>query len=317
MSDDDDADYAAAAAADYYADYDNYRDAGSDEEDALPDDLDYYLENEPAFQQSALERDPAGLEIDQGTYTNIYRPISTEASARELLSGEINELPPDDVIIPDMPAKERQKVHNILEAKREHLNQVDAEAANEPRRIIVNQYSLPINEESEYTILDQAEAEHCKSHHTQDDAERIGNEEEDEEFVPMLISDPDALRRCTDESLYRVIPEYYPEIKKVTTSAKAFNDAIVQIEVSFNAREIQDANLYTKAKRVGEVLSSLVYRFIDIFYAMNPQHSEDREFKVQVGFSVVMKKLKKGWPREVLERSIRPCNILQRSHDHR
>ena len=36
MSDNDD-EYAAAAAADYYADYDNYRDAGSDEEDALPD----------------------------------------------------------------------------------------------------------------------------------------------------------------------------------------------------------------------------------------------------------------------------------------
>ena len=70
MSNNDDADYAAAA-ADYYADYDNYRDAGSDEEDALPDDLDYILENEPAFQQAALERNPHGLEIDEGTYTNI------------------------------------------------------------------------------------------------------------------------------------------------------------------------------------------------------------------------------------------------------
>ena len=188
MSDDD----YTASAADYYADYNNYGNADSDE-DALPDDLDYYLENEPAFQQAALERDSVGLEIDEGTYTNIYRPSATEANAVEILGRQINELLPDKVIIPDMPFKEREKITQILEEKRQHLNQVNVEAANEPRRIIVNQYSLSINEESEFTILDQAEVEHCRNPHSTD-AERIGYNDDEEELIPFLISDPDAMK---------------------------------------------------------------------------------------------------------------------------
>ena len=93
--------------------------------------------------------------------------------------------------------------------------------------------------------------------------------------------------------LYQSNPSVLPEFRKVKTSAEAFGKAIIQMQASFNVPQVEDANLYTRAKRIAEVLSTLVYHYIDIFYARNPHHREDREFKVQVGFSVVMKKLKK------------------------
>ena len=156
-------------------------------------------------------------------------------------------LPPDDVEIPPMPKKQRKKVVQILEAKKRHLDFVDAQAAAEPRKNNVNQFSVPVNEDSEFVINDAEETQHCRNPHPPnaqavDDADYIDNEEE-YELLPMLIAKPKDMRHCTDETFYKVIPMYYKEVKKISTSARAFDNAIVQIKTNFNGREIEDAFL--------------------------------------------------------------------------
>ena len=57
----------------------------------------------------------------------------------------------------------------------------------------------------------------------------------------MLISDPQFLRDCTDEALYNEICDKFEEFSDIQTTARAFDDAIVQIEAKFVASQVEDA----------------------------------------------------------------------------
>ena len=111
------------------------------------EDLDYYLENEPEFQQEALEGDPLALELNEdGGHRNIYQPHEGNMEIKDLVVRHADKaLPPDNIRIPPLPQKDRRKLNRILEGKKRHLDQVDAEARHEPGYILVNKFSEPVN----------------------------------------------------------------------------------------------------------------------------------------------------------------------------
>ena len=263
------------------------------------EDLDYYLAHTPYLQKNALEQDPQGLVLDEekGAHRYIFQtqeePPNSNIIDRVQRDAEVRALPPDNIQIPPLPQKDKKQLQRILVGKKRHLDEVDEEARSEPRYILLNKFSEPVNEYSSFEINDRGEAMDCENEPPPDAMPTVDVDEYDAGMVPCLIADPQAMRICSDENLYQLIPQYYPEFKKVSTSARAFNGAIIQMEANFNVREVEDALLYNKAKRISEVLSTLVYCYIDIFYARNPQHKRDREFKVQVLLAIVVKKLRK------------------------
>ena len=104
-----------------------------------------------------------------------------------------------------MPQNEERQVKRILEAKRRHTEEVDEEAREEPRKIIINEFSYPIDRDSYFEVLDPDEVEDTA--YVREDGEVVEQ--------PMLISDPQFLRDCTDEALYNEICDQFTELTSI------------------------------------------------------------------------------------------------------
>ena len=179
-------------------------------------DTQWYLDNMPQFQDAQLEQDPRGLILKQDKVPRNFlqrlpQTLDDENEEGYLTHkiaqavGEKISPPETAVIIPRMPQNEERQVRRILEAKRRHTEEVDEQARDEPRKIIINEFSYPINEDSYFEVLDPTEVEHT------------AYQREDGEVVeqPMLISDPQFLRECTDEALYNEICDQFTEFTSI------------------------------------------------------------------------------------------------------
>ena len=189
------------------------------EDDILDDEQDdtqWYLDNMPQFQDAQLERDPRGLVLKQDNVPcNFLQrvPITLDDEDEEgYLTHKIAEAvgekvsPPETAaIIPRMPQNEERQVKRILEAKRRHTEEVDEEARDEPRKIIINEFSYPIDRDSYFEVLDPNEVEHTA--YVDENGEVVEQ--------PMLISDPQFLRDCTDEALYNEICDQFTEFTSI------------------------------------------------------------------------------------------------------
>ena len=118
------------------------------------------------------------------------------------------------------------------------------------------------------------------------------SEEEAEDYSLWLLIEPEETEE-NEATFFAKMKAKCPSIREIRVITKAFDTAIEEIEVLFVRDIYKDANLYTNAFVIASIIGTIVYRYIDNFFKTHTDLQETREFKVQVGFNAIFKKLKK------------------------
>ena len=216
-----------------------------------------WLNNQPRLQQGVVDQPP---EI---TRQDVDFPEVIEGVA----ATDFPETDVHDVFIPPMDDAEEDLVVDILQRKREHYDERDGDARFAPRLVVLSGFTQPDGDDFSYYNVEGR-------------------------TIPSLVMTPDQAFVESDREFFTLL-KTIPLIRDVFTYQTAFDEAIVEIEVAFNPAMVKDSYLYFNASTIANVLSTIVYRFIGLYYRRNPKHTLTREFKVQVGFHAVFKKLKK------------------------
>lgn len=174
-----------------------------------------------------------------------------------------------DVFIPRMTEEENDELSKILQGKMVHLRARDdtIPLSNPPQ---IQQRFVKPDEDNNYDIT-------------------MG----DRDSVTPLIFPEDDTFNADDSVFFEQLKEDVPSIRNVFVTTKAFDDAIVEIEVLFHANMLRNMELVRQADNICRALGTIVYRYIYNFYEEYPLLGDTREFKVQVGFTAIFKKLKK------------------------
>lgn len=186
-----------------------------------------------------------------------------------------------DPYIPRMSEEEEKELDAILDAKDEYTHKKE----------------LAVKEPSEYMHIDSRYVGpelpgEGDFHMIITDLPEGTTEEEAEDYAPRLLLNEINVDE-SEESFFKRLKEVCPTIREVKVTSKAFDNAIEEIEVLFVRDVYKDANLYTHAFIIASIVGTIVHRFIDTFFTRHPELQKTREFKVQVGFCAVFKKLKK------------------------
>ena len=176
----------------------------------------------------------------------------------------IDEGDEEEPYIPPMSEQEEAEIDNILAAKYQHMNKRDY---YEPAQI--NRRFRNPNQDGDLEMTDGTEVQ------------PFFNFLSDEFNYP-------------DEGFFEAMMAALPCIRNIFVTARAFDDAIIEIEVLFYTEKLRNTLLVENAEDIACALGNIVYRYIYNFYTMNDgEYVSKREFKVQVGFSAIFKKLKK------------------------
>lgn len=176
----------------------------------------------------------------------------------------IDEGDEEEPYIPPMSEQEEAEIDNILAAKYQHMNERDY---YEPAQI--NRRFRNPNQDGDLEMTDGTEVQ------------PFFNFLSDEFNYP-------------DEGFFGAMMAALPCIRNIFVTARAFDDAIIEIEVLFYTEKLKNTLLVENAEDIACALGNIVYRYIYNFYTMNDgEYVSKREFKVQVGFSAIFKKLKK------------------------
>ena len=170
--------------------------------------------------------------------------------------------------IPPMDPTEERELRRILEQKMRHQGKRDPLVPfNDPPHI-----------ESEFKNPDGDDSFDMKKG--------------DEEVVMPWIEGGNELT-MEDEDFYEILRERAGFIRRVVIAAKTFDDAIIEIEVIFDPAQLRNLRLVEKANDIARAIATIVYRYIAYYYVKFAAYANRREFKVQVGFTAIFKKMKK------------------------
>ena len=173
----------------------------------------------------------------------------------------------DEPYIPPMSEQEQREVSRILDRKTRHMNEQDPGFRLERQQI--NKTFIFPERDDNYVMSRGAAVRPFYN------------------FASFQFHYP-------DEDFFAALRHRVPCIRNIFVTARAFDDAIIEIEVFFNSDELRNTLLINRAEDIARALGNIVYRYIFNFYTMNNgEYVGRREFKVQVGFSAIFKKLKK------------------------
>lgn len=110
---------------------------------------------------------------------------------------------------------------------------------------------------------------------------------------PFIVAQSQLLKN--DREFYNLLSGSLSFVNIILTSSKAFDDAIIQIEIVFNRVLLRDDLLFNRAEDICRLIGSLVYRYVYKFFYLNAGLRSRREFKVQLSFSAIFKKLRKDF----------------------
>ena len=174
-----------------------------------------------------------------------------------------------DVFIPRMTEEEDNELAKILQGKMIHLRKRDDTIPFKNPPQIQQRFTKP-DSDNNYDVS-------------------MG---ERDSVIPLILPG-EPVFKADDNVFFNKLKEDVPIIRDIFVTTKAFDDAIVEIEVLFHTNLVRNMELVRQADNISRALGSIVYRYIYNFFEDYPDLGDSREFKVQVGFTAIFKKLKK------------------------
>ena len=144
--------------------------------------------------------------------------------------------------IPPMSEQEQREVSRILDRKTRHMNEQDPGFRLE-RQQINRTFIFP--ERDDNYVMSRGSA-----------VRPFYN------FASFQFNYP-------DEDFFAALRHRVPCIRNIFVTARAFDDAIIEIEVFFNSDELRNTLLINRAEDIARALGTIVYRYIFIFYRMS------------------------------------------------
>ena len=226
-------------------------------------DIENWIADRDELQNAALNTLPDGY-VNYNEGVEGEEPVVRQQGIEGDWEPDYFEPEEEEPFIPRMTPAEAEQLNGILQKKMRHLRRRDPDIPyNDPPRI-TREFANP-DGDNDFTMV-------------------AGEERAEPWFL-----DADQ----GDEDFFDELKARTGFIRQVAVTARTFDDAIIEVEVVFIQARLQNLLLVNNSHTVARSIAMIVYRYIAVFFREYPAYVGRREFKVQVGFSAIFKKLKK------------------------